>query len=323
MIDTLVYPHRRLPPMLVFDTLSVLQSVSSPIHWAMGFFDGVHCGHRRVLQAAQSSGALRGALTFDRHPLALLRPEKAPLLLTPEARQKEELIAAAGVDVLLRLPFTAELASLSPTEFLDELGAACRIAGICVGANWRFGHGGCGTPDLLAQEGRRRGFAVSVQELAQENGSTVSSSRIRTALAAGQLADAERMLGRAFAIAGVVEHGQCLARKLGFPTANIALPPHAALPPSGVYRVRCRHEGATLYGIANLGLRPTICEQHKIYRLETHFLDWQGDLYGQRLTIELLSFQRPERRFSSLAALQQQIEKDIREGRGEGAGGSL
>lgn len=297
--------------MQIFDHPEQLRELHAPVHWAMGFFDGVHCGHRRVIQAAHSPGALCGVLTFDRHPLELLRPAQAPLLLTPDARRKEELIAAAGVDVLLRLPFTPELAALSPTAFLDTLAAACRISGISVGTNWRFGHGGSGTPELLVQEGQRRGFAVCVQELAQEGGSAVSSSRIRTALAAGHLAQTAIMLGRPFAIAGVVEHGQRLARKLGFPTANVHVPTCAALPPAGVYRVRCCLSGRVLHGIGNLGLRPTIDEQQKIMRLEVHFPGWQGDLYGQWLTIELVEHLRAERRFPSLEALKAQIQQDI------------
>ena len=297
--------------MQIFDHPEQLRELHAPVHWAMGFFDGVHRGHRQVIQAAQSPGALRGVLTFDRHPLELLQPERAPQLLTPDARQKAELISAAGAELLLRLPFTAELAAMSPAAFPDMLAAACPIAGISVGANWRFGRGGCGTPELLRRLGELRGFSVSVQELTLAGESPVSSSRIRTELAAGHLPEVEAMLGRPFAVAGVVEHGQHLARQLGFPTANVHVAERAALPPAGVYRVRCRIHGELRCGIANLGLRPTIDEQIKTPRLEVHLPGWQGDLYGCYLTVELLELLRTERRFPSLDALKAQIQRDV------------
>lgn len=298
--------------MVVYEHMEQLTELRKPVYWAMGFFDGVHPGHRRVMAAAHHPGALCGVLTFDRHPLALLRPEAAPLLLTPDADYKAELIESlGGADVLLRLPFTAELAAMEPEAFLDALGEACSIAGVSVGANWRFGRAGRGTPELLGQLAAARGYAASVQELAVEQGAPVSSSRIRKELSAGRLHAANELLGRPFAISGVVEHGQKLARQLGFPTANICVPRHAALPPYGVYRVQCRVGGEWLAGVANIGLRPTIQEKTKITRLEVHFPGWHGDLYGQRLTVELLDFIRPERIFPSIDALQQQMLSDI------------
>lgn len=298
--------------MQIYSHTEQLRELQAPICWAMGFFDGVHSGHRRVMHAARAEGALRGVLTFDRHPLTLLRPESAPRLLTPDAHHKADLISQQGeADVLLRLPFTPELAALSPTEFLDMLGAAARIAAISIGENWRFGRGGCGSPELLLREGAQRGFAVHVQRLMLHAGLPVSSSRTRAELASGHLDTVAALLGRPFAIVGKVERGQQLARKLGFPTANIALPSNAALPPFGVYRVRCHLGSEARLGIANLGLRPTIQEAVKIPRLEVHLPGWQGDLYGERLIIEPLAYIRPERSFPSLDALKQQMRQDI------------
>lgn len=298
--------------MRIYDHTEQLGELQQPVHWAMGFFDGVHRGHRRVMQAAHSPGALRGVLTFDRHPLELLCPEQAPLLLTPDAAQKAELIESeGGADVLLRLPFTAELAAMEPGAFIRLLGSACTMAGISVGANWHFGRGGTGTPELLRQLGAALGFSVGVHELALDDGMPVSSSRIRAELLAGQLQNAERLLGRPFALVGVVEHGQHLARQLGFPTANVQLSSRALLPPYGVYRVRCVVQGSPLSGIANLGLRPTIREQQKMPRLEVHLPGWQGDLYGRRLCVELLEFLRPERSFPSVEELRRQMALDV------------
>ena len=297
--------------MQIFNSIDELRSLRQPIHWAMGFFDGVHVGHQRVILSADTRGALRGVLTFCTHPLALLRPEQQPPLLTPDAAYKAQLLSTTGADVLLCLPFTPEFAAQSPAEFLDALGAACRVAGISVGENWRFGRGGSGTPALLRQEGAARGFRVCACDLAMVGFRPVSSSRIRAALQAGELEEVGAMLGRPFAITGTVEHGQHLARQLGFPTANISGLEHAALPPFGVYQVHCRLGATSLSGIANLGLRPTIDEQQKIPRLEVHFPGWQGDLYGHHLVVELRRFLRPEQPFPGLAALREQIQRDI------------
>lgn len=298
--------------MQVYHSFDELRAVQQPIHWAMGFFDGVHTGHARVLHSADSPGALRGVLTFAQHPLALLCPEKQPLLLTPDAEQKAELLQRiGGAEVLLSLPFTPELAGMRPAEFLDALAAVCRIAGVSVGANWHFGRGGEGTADLLQQEGERRGFRVCVNSMAQAFDAPVSSSRIRSALAAGQLHRVQTMLGHPFTLCGEVRHGQHLARQLGFPTANIAVPEHAALPPFGVYRVLCHTPQGSFPGIANLGLRPTIHESTKAPGLETHLPGRKVELYGCRIAVELSDFLRPEQSFASVEELREQVLRDI------------
>lgn len=297
--------------MKILTSLDELRALNRPVHWAMGFFDGVHRGHRRVILSADTPGTLRGVFTFAEHPLALLWPEIQPKLLTPDTEQKAELMLQLGVDVLLCLPFTRRIAALSPAEFLDGLRAACPIAGISVGNNWRFGRDGAGDTDFVQQYAARRGIRTCVQPLLEQDGETVCSSRIRSALAAGRLAECEEMLGRPFSVCGIVEHGQHLARQLGFPTANITLPPNAALPPFGVYAVTCRLGDTTLRGMANLGLRPTIDESEKPVRLETHFVGWNGDMYGRRLEVVLTRFIRPELRFDSIESLKKQIALDL------------
>ncbi len=287
---------------------------AAPVHWAMGFFDGVHRGHRLVLESADTPGALRGVLTFDAHPLSLLAPERQPRLLTPHAARKAALLEQCGVELMLQLPFTPALASLLPQEFLERLAAACSggVAGISVGDNWHFGRGGSGDAAFLRRWGEEHHCRICVQSLLQESGEPVCSSRIRHLLAAGELAEATRLLGNPFCVCGVVEPGQRLARKLGFPTANITLPPIAALPPMGVYEVAFTHGGERLRGVANLGLRPTIDEVHKPVRLEVHVVGgWSGDLYGCELTVELRRFIRPERRFDSLEALRARMAADV------------
>ncbi len=293
--------------MKVLHSMDDLAALNQRVHWALGFFDGVHRGHRRVIESAATPGALRGGLTFAEHPLALLAPDRQPRLITPLPGQKHALLEAMGVEVLLELPFTRELAALEPRAFLDALQGACPVAGISVGRNWRFGRGGAGDAAFVEAYCAEHGLNACVQDMAELQGERICSSRIRELLQAGALPRAVEMLGHAFTIAGVVEPGQRLARQLGFPTANIAVHPQAVLPPAGVYEVQV----GDCPGIANLGLRPTIVEEQKVVRLETHLLNWQGDLYGRFLQVELRRFLRPERRFDSVEELRAQIAADI------------
>ncbi len=302
--------------MIVVHSLEELASclLAVPVHWAMGFFDGVHRGHRRVIESADSPGALRGVLTFEQHPLTLLAPVRAPRLLTPHAGHKAALLQSLGVDVLLVLPFTPALAGMEAREFLVALAAACPagMAGVSVGENWHFGKGGCGDAGFLRRWGEANQCRVCVQPMLQDAGETVCSSRIRQLLAAGELERVAHGLGHPFCVCGVVEQGQRLARQLGFRTANITVPAAAALPPMGVYEVAFSYAGERLRGVANLGLRPTISEAEKPVRLEVHVVGgWQGDLYGCELTVELCRFIRPERRFDSLEALRAQMAADV------------
>lgn len=297
--------------MNILSSFGELRSLNCPVHWAMGFFDGVHRGHRRVIESADTPGALRGVFTFAEHPLALLWPEIQPKLLTPDAEQKAALMEELGVDVMLRLPFTRFVAALSPVEFLDKLRTACPIAGISVGTNWRFGRDGAGDTELVQEYAARHGIRACVQNLLEQSGETICSSRIRAALAAGRLAACEDLLGHPFTVCGTVEHGQHLARQLGYPTANITLPGNAALPPFGVYAVTARCGEHTLLGMANIGLRPTINETEKPVRLEAHFVNWSGDLYGRRLEVALTRYIRPELRFDGIESLRKQITLDL------------
>lgn len=297
--------------MKILNSIAGLAAVNQPVHWAMGFFDGLHRGHRQVIESAGGAGVLRGVLSFEPHPLAVLAPERQPRLITPLPEQKHALLEALGVDVLLELPFTRELAAMEAGSFLDMLRGACALAGLSVGRNWRFGRAGAGDAAFVEAYAAAHGLRACVQEMAEHAGERICSSRIRELLTEGNLPLAQEMLGHTFSIQGTVEPGQKLARKLGFPTANMQIHPAAVLPPFGVYEVAASVEGTVVRGIANLGLRPTIDEAQKVLRLETHLLNWQGDLYGRPLQVELLRFLRPERKFASVAELQTQIAADI------------
>lgn len=297
--------------MKVLRSIAALRELDRPVHLAMGFFDGVHLGHRQVIASADTAGALRGVLTFEPHPLALFAPERQPLLLTPDAVQKRELLAEAGAELLLVLPFTRELAALSPRAFLDALAETGKVVGFSVGRNWCFGAKGAGDAAFLMAYAAEHGLRAVINNLAEARGERICSSRIRELVAEGDGAAAADMLGRPFSIAGTVEQGQHLARTLGFPTANITVASPAALPPFGVYAVETCIDGILYRGIANLGIRPTIEESRKIVRLETHLFDFSGDLYDRHLTVSLTRFVRSERKFASVEELRAQIAEDI------------
>lgn len=297
--------------MKILRTIAALRELERPVHLAMGFFDGVHRGHRQVIASADTAGALRAVLTFEQHPLALLAPERQPRLLTPDRTQKAALLEAAGAELLLVLPFTQELAALSPRAFLDALTETGKVIGFSVGRNWRFGARGAGDAAFLMAYAAEHGLRAVINNLAESHGERICSSRIRELLESGDSAAAADMLGRAFSIAGTVEQGQHLARTLGFPTANITVTQPAALPPFGVYAVETVVDGTLYRGIANLGIRPTIAEEQKSIRLETHLFAFEGDLYGKHLTLSLTRFIRPEQRFSSLEELRAQMRRDV------------
>ena len=290
-----------------------------PLFLAIGFFDGVHLGHVRVIRAAVNQARICGGaawiLTFDPHPARVLHPPAAPLLLT-NLPHKLQWIARLGVDGSMVMPFTRELAALTPLDFVDHLfGAAPTLAQVFVGPNWRFGKGRAGTPALLRRYARTHGFGVTTVAPARRDGTSVSSTRIRTAVAAGDLETAQRLLGRPYSVLGRVERGQKLGRKLGYPTANLA-PTNEQLPPWGIYAV-CARVGSSLHeGVASYGVRPTIQSgPHAPAVMEAHLFDFEGDLYGREMELFFIRKLRDEQHLPSLAALRAQIERDCLQAR--------
>lgn len=286
-----------------------------PIVLAAGFFDGVHVGHRLVLNGAvreaRRSGGQAWALTFDQHPLSILAPEQRPPLLTPLEVRLERL-ATTGIDGCLVLPFTRALAALTPAEFIALLcGRAHRVVNIRCGANWRFGAGAAGDVAELARLGRQHGFRVTVVRAARYRGRPVSSTRIREAIQRGNLAVATAMLGHPHSIRETVVRGRGVGRTLGMATANVH-PAAEVLPPIGVYAVRTWIGDRPVHGVASLGFRPTFADARPAAPiLETHFLDFAGDLYGATLDIAFIARLRDERKYPSAAALMVQVRRDI------------
>ena len=301
-MHTLVHPER-------------FHEIPGPLVLAAGFFDGVHRGHRRVLDGAvvraRELGGAAWALTFDQHPLAVLDPARRPPLLTP-LQSRLERLAETGIDGCLLLPFTREFASLAPEAFIDLLAGGRRaIAEIRCGANWHFGARGAGTPALLAQLGAQRGFNVVIVPAASYKGRPISSTRIRQAIQSGAIPDAIEMLGRPYSIRETVVRGRGVGRTIGMATANLH-PSAEVLPANGVYVVRTWIGDRPVDGVAGLGWRPTFPDARPDAPvLEIHLLDFEGDLYGATLDVAFLARLRDEIRFPDAAALMVQVRDDI------------
>jgi riboflavin kinase / FMN adenylyltransferase len=286
----------------------------------IGVFDGVHRGHRvlldRVAEEAAARGVTPGAITFDRHPMEILRPDSRPPMLTT-LRQRIDLLGAAGMRFVLVLPFRRRLSRMPAEEFaVKVLLEAVSARAIVVGDNFRFGHGAAGSPELLERLARPRGVDVIPMSLDGEDGQPISSTRIRAALAAGDVATATRLLGRPFSVEGHVVRGDDRARRLlGVPTANLRLPARLALPARGIYpgHLQIAGSGQPLPAVSNVGVNPQFGGVP--LRVETHVLDWDGDLYDRRVRVSFEHRLRDETTFPDIPALIAAIHEDIRQTR--------
>jgi riboflavin kinase/FMN adenylyltransferase len=295
-----------------------LASIPGPVYLAIGVFDGVHLGHRSVLSRALSDARAGGgsvvAVTFDPHPAKILRPASAPRLLTASAH-KLRLIKALGIDLVLVIPFTKEFAATAPEDFVLQLHQACHpLREICVGHEWSFGRGRAGNLEMLQKMGDRLGFDEVGVPAVQVDGEIVSSTAIRAAVEAGELARAGRLLGRDYSILGTVVQGDGLGHSLGFPTANLSAH-NEQFPPNGVYAVTAQWRDQQLKGVANLGVRPTIASASGERLLELHIFDFDREIYGQDVEVTFRTHLRPEKKFETLDALKAQIARDAAEGR--------
>ncbi|HMO50561.1 MAG TPA: bifunctional riboflavin kinase/FAD synthetase [Kiritimatiellia bacterium] len=299
--------------MNVLHALDQRERPETPLVLAIGFFDGVHLGHQRVIglcrDKAREIGAQSWVMTFDPHPLHVVQPSAAPLLLTG-LPAKVELLADLGVDGCLVMPFTPEFAEWSPEAFLEHLvHGAPGLREIVIGENWRFGRKASGDVQRLKDLAARHGFQVTVANPVRHGGHAVSSSRVREAVARGQLDEAARMLGRPHAVRGTVVKGAQRGRRLGFPTANLDLTGFA-LPPPGIYAARVRLDNRKYGGAVYLPAPPHGAPSGL---LEVHLLDFSGDVYERELTVSLCAHLRDDnRRFTDEADLIRQIGEDIR-----------
>ena len=284
---------------------------------ALGNFDGFHRGHQAVVgrAVARARAENRPVLvaTFDPHPVRFFKPDLPPFRLT-SLDQRERLFAEAGADAMLVFKFNAELAAVHAPEFIsDHLVSRIGAAGVVTGEDFTFGKGRGGNVDVLKLVGQANRLSVDSVAPVAEEGEPVSSSRIREALQEGDCETAAHFLTRPFAIEGEVEHGDKRGREIGYPTANIGLGSYLR-PRFGVYAVRGRlSEGRMLDGVANLGTRPMFDPPREL--LEPWFFDFDEDLYGQTVEVQLVSFIRDEQVFDGLDALKAQIGEDAAEAR--------
>lgn len=286
---------------------------------AIGNFDGVHRGHQAVLERALAKARTRGApalvLTFEPHPRTVFQPDQPLFRITP-APLRARLLEALGFRAVIELPFTRDFSNRVAEDFVrgtlvEELGISHAVTGF----NFHFGRDRQGGPAYLMEAGERLGFGVSLVDAFRDEGAqVVSSSRIRTLLGQGEVAQAAGLLGYRFTVQARVEHGRKLGRELGFPTANMSLAPAVRLR-HGIYAVRLRRADGSLHdGVASFGSRPTVTEEG-VPLLETFVFDFSGDLYDETCSVSLFGFLRPEVKFDGLDALVAQMKRDEAEAR--------
>jgi riboflavin kinase/FMN adenylyltransferase len=279
----------------------------------IGNFDGVHKGHLALFDRVKElAGNIQGqsvVMTFQPHPIKVVKPGNGPPLITP-VEQKIKLIADAGIDVILCLPFNKEFAAISANDFvLDLLVKRIGVKEIVVGYDYSFGAGRRGNIDFLKKKGDELGFGVHVVEPIHLNRTLVSSTSIRNLVQEGNLAEAKRLLGRDYQITGIVKTGMGRGSKiLGYPTANLT-PEDELIPKKGVYAVKAYIHGKEYNGVCNIGFNPTFGGTP--LSIETHVLDFSGDIVGEKFTIKFIKRLRDEKNFKSKEELAEQIEKDV------------
>ena len=299
--------------------------LNRPTALTIGNFDGIHRGHQALLATVQRFAAQQGLdsaiLTFDPHPLAVLRPQQ-PLHLLTTPRERLHLAAPLGIDLGIILPFTHALAALEPAEFMGQLVHALQMRALVVGPDFALGRNRSGNLDVLTELGRTLGYTVQVIEPVAWEDQPVRSSAIRTLLTQGDVAAAANLLGRPYHATGLVVQGDQRGRQIGIPTANLRIPDDKLWPADGVYATRTYvHDraGVSLFNSAtNLGMRPTVGGTE--HRFETHLLDFpepgaSDDLYGQTVTVEFMARLRGEQKFNGFGELVAQIHADIAQAR--------
>lgn len=282
---------------------------------AVGKFDGVHIGHRKLIHKIieqKANGLAATVFTFDTSAAAFFGGEEKELTTVEEKRR---IFREMGVDVLIEFPLNRETAATEPEEFVRRyLAAQMRAAYICAGPDLSFGRSGAGNYVLLEKRADRYGYRTELIDKVTMDGEEVSSTRVREAVREGRMEDAARMLGTSYSVSGTVAHGRRLGRTIGMPTANLIPDQDKLLPPYGVYYSRVAVDGMLYRGISNVGCKPTVSTENTT-NVETYLYDFNGDLYGRDILVSLLAFRRPEMRFDSVEHLKEQMEADIAAGR--------
>jgi riboflavin kinase / FMN adenylyltransferase len=298
----------------LYTSVDAVPAGFGPSAVTIGKFDGMHTGHRRVIEAVQKGARGRDlksvAVTFDRHPLSTINPAECPTSLLSNA-QKIELLEGSGLDATVMVEFDAAFAALSPGEFVDSvLVRALDARVVFVGSDFRFGARGAGTVDVLRQLGEANGFSVVlIDEVLATDSRRASSTWVRELLVDGKVAEAAVVLGRSPAIRGAVVHGDHRGRELGYPTANLARDREGFVPADGVYAARLIVDGESFPAAVSIGNNPTF-DGVPDQQVEAHILDASRDLYGKTITIEFIEYVRPMNKFADVDALVAQMTKD-------------
>lgn len=304
--------------MEIIRSIEELERLHGALFLAIGVFDGMHRGHQAVISTstshARSGNGTPLVVTFDPHPVKVLRPNDAPHLLTA-TQHKIALIRDLGVDHLLIINFDKKFAATPPEKFVEHLVAHSKpLREICVGHEWSFGKDRRGNLDLLKELGARFHFDVVGIPPVKVNDAVVSSTAIRQAVEKGDFATAAVMLGREYTILGTVKAGEKLGKKLGYPTANLSA--HSEqFPPNGVYLAEAWIQGVFYHGVVNLGYRPTVSGGRSERVLEIYLLNFNRDIYGENVEVRFVRYLRPERKFDNLEALVRQIDADVQQAR--------
>ncbi len=297
--------------MKIFKTLEEINNIEETVV-ALGNFDGVHKGHQQIIErtvrSAKAVGLKSAVFTFSNHPSTILgKGEPVKNILYEE--EKTRIIEAMGIDYLFNIPFTREILSMPPEQFIEEiLVNRLRIREAYCGFNYSFGYKASGTPEVLMHEGLKHGFGLHVQEPYKIDDIVVSSTYIRELIMEGKMEQASKFMGRMYAIGGVVVEGNRLGRTIGFPTMNLVIDETMVTPPNGVYITFCTVDGARYPAVTNVGNKPTIGEYAK--NIETNVFNFDEDCYGKRINVEFIRWTRPEKKFSGVEELKKQIESD-------------
>lgn len=302
------------------DFIEILRHQKIEQSWvAIGAFDGVHRGHQalfdRLVTGAHRSGCTAVAITFDPLPAVFFKRVKAGNALSTIA-ERVNLIKACGVDEVFVLPFTQALADIDALSFMQGLRESVGIRHLLAGFNFTLGKDRDGTVARLTEIGREIGYEVEVVHPVKDDGEIISSSNIRRLLQGGEIAKANRFLGRPYAVAGQVVHGEHRGSKLGFPTANVAVPAERLLPAMGVYACRAFVDGKAYLAVTNVGVRPTFDSPLPAPRVEPYLLDTSEQFYDKYLSLEFHEYLRPEQKFPDSQALIAQITQDVEKTRG-------
>jgi len=304
--------------MFIYKSFNEFKKSTPPRTITIGMFDGVHLGHQAILtetvKFAEKTGSLPTAITFSNHPESFFAPDAPPELIYP-TDYKIDLLEAYGIHQILLLDFNAEIAALRPEEFVAQITTPpTTTKAIFVGPDFRFGRNRTGDISTLRELGHKFGFMACTVSPATFQGIIISSTKIRETIKIGNFELASTMLGRPYAIVGKVVPEKQLASSLGFPTANLDTN-GLVLPPRGVYFVKVKTPAGEKFGVANVGLRPTLHSNQQNLTVEVHILDYAGKLYDLRIEVIPLELLRPEIRFESVSALKKQIEADIQTAR--------